>query len=766
MSQNVAQLKALLFDGEARAIADLARRIDALAEGEKQARAELSSQLRQLASAADRENRQIAETRIRELRQLAEAQAAEVRQLQTQSAEVRARAEADAVRAKQIGDRLDAVFERAGTTERLERNVALVIDGALRQAEVERHHDVSDAIAPLVVRTIKAEIRNSQEDLVQALYPMTGRMVKAYVASAMRDLIEDINRRLESNWLMLRLKSLQTGRSVAELALAETQRLHVDELYLIRRGSGELIGRWPDTPATANRDQVLSGILTAINDFASEAFKGEGSALRQIDLEDSQVYLRASPAYLLAVRCTGTAHAAVERVIDDEFLSAIEHHSEALSAHPSSAMTAGTHTALLSELSSHLSSRIAEKQADLVRPAFGFSPAKVLAAIILLPFTGWLAWTGIESFKTSRVRSVAQRVIETSTEVKGYPLAVDVEPWGRALTITGLTPTDAAREDVVKRLTDLLPNTQVRDQLSVVPSAGDARPQLALVRGELARLQADTVRASLRRTVDRTRLRLQQAVTDLAALRASAADAAAAKVVERAEGTATQTIAELRALQQKLGALQGRHADLAPVKDQLAELSRSLTVANGDIAGIIGNREKLSRAVALATNATAADAAEELNAQSERLAALTIAVYHANLLNGRPMPPIAAPTPRERVEAWARANAVFFGNGTEYRNPQRASTSLDALAALLKEARLLVRVVGFTDEQGTATQNSQLSISRAERVVADLVGRGVPAAKLVAIGRGQGNDVSPVKGPQSPNRRVEIQVGFEGEEFE
>ena len=128
----------------------------------------------------------------------------------------------------------------------------------------------------------------------------------------------------------------------------------------------------------------------------------------------------------------------------------------------------------------------------------------------------------------------------------------------------------------MKRLTDLLPNTQVRDQLSVVPSAGDARPQLALVRGELARLQADTVRASLRRTVDRTRLRLQQAVTDLAALRASAADAAAAKVGERAEGTATQTIAELRALQQKLGALQGGHADLAPVKDQLAELSRSL----------------------------------------------------------------------------------------------------------------------------------------------------------------------------------------------
>ena len=270
-----------------------------------------------------------------------------------------------------------------------------------------------------------------------------------------------------------------------------------------------------------------------------------------------------------------------------------------MSAHPSSAMTAGTHTALLSELSSHLSSRIAEKQADLVRPAFGFSSAKVLAAIILLPFTGWLASTSIESFKTSRVRSVAQRVIETSTEVKGYPLAVDVEPWGRALTITGTHHRRGTRGrgEAAHRLAAQYAGARptqrraFRRRCASTACAGARRTRAAAGRYGACEPEADGQPAAGLRRRGR------------AGPSASAADAAAAKVVERAEETATQTIAELRALQQKLGALQGRHADLAPVKDQLAELSRSLTVANGDIAGTASLAQTTALRHALDSNA-------------------------------------------------------------------------------------------------------------------------------------------------------------------
>jgi outer membrane protein OmpA-like peptidoglycan-associated protein len=385
-----------------------------------------------------------------------------------------------------------------------------------------------------------------------------------------------------------------------------------------------------------------------------------------------------------------------------------------------------------------------------------------------MPLLGWLAWSTLEGFQSSRVRSVAQRVVETSTEVKGYPITVDVEPWGKALTVSGLTPTDAAREDVVKRLTDLLPDVQVRDQLSVVPTTADARPQLALVRSELARLQADTMRASLRRTMDRTRLRLDQAQSDLAALAGSTKEPAAMAAIERARHHASQTVTELLSLHQRLGALQGRRTDLAPVKEQLETLSRRLAGSSVEIAGVIAGAGKMAEPAPLVPKGTVADAAEELAAQAERLAAVAIAVYQADILNRRPPPtPVVVapspPTPRERVDAWARANAVFFANGADYRNQQRSAATLDDLAQLLKETRLVVHVVGFTDDQGSAALNAPIALARAEKVVADLVARGVAANKLVAVGRGQGYDVSPVKGPQSPNRRVEIHAAFEGE---
>jgi hypothetical protein len=56
-----------------------------------------------------------------------------------------------------LSRRMDLVFERAGSHERFTASVAGVLDDALRQAEVDRHAELSQAIAPLIVKTIKTE---------------------------------------------------------------------------------------------------------------------------------------------------------------------------------------------------------------------------------------------------------------------------------------------------------------------------------------------------------------------------------------------------------------------------------------------------------------------------------------------------------------------------------------------------------------------------------------------------------------------------------
>ncbi len=71
----------------------------------------------------------------------------------------------------------------------------------------------------------------------------------------------------------------------------------------------------------SNSDIHMSGIIAAINDFSATAFQDEGGNLRSFDLGDFAVFLRASPVYLLAAKCRGTALSGVERKIDDAFLA-------------------------------------------------------------------------------------------------------------------------------------------------------------------------------------------------------------------------------------------------------------------------------------------------------------------------------------------------------------------------------------------------------------------------------------------------------------
>jgi len=78
---------------------------------------------------------------------------------------------------------------------------------------------------------------------------------------------------------------------------------------------------------------------------------------------------------------------------------------------------------------------------------------------------------------------------------------------------------------------------------------------------------------------------------------------------------------------------------------------------------------------------------------------------------------------------------------------------------------LRIRVDGYTDNQGLAAYNLDLSYRRARAVVEYLVGRGVPRDRLEYRGYGVENSVAPNDTPegQALNRRVEFTILHEGE---
>jgi outer membrane protein OmpA-like peptidoglycan-associated protein len=159
---------------------------------------------------------------------------------------------------------------------------------------------------------------------------------------------------------------------------------------------------------------------------------------------------------------------------------------------------------------------------------------------------------------------------------------------------------------------------------------------------------------------------------------------------------------------------------------------------------------------------------ESLSAQAERLASISLAAAQVIAVKRSIPPPPVIPvpvelTPRDRLVAFSRAYAIFFSNEVDLKLPQQSNAVFDKLAGLMKGNDILMRVVGYTDNQGTPEGNNALSAARSKVVIDALKERGVPTKRFVPVARVDAVGISQERGAGSPNRRVEFEVGFEGE---
>ena len=661
-----------------------------------------------------------------------------------------------------LSARIDGVFERAGTQERFQSSVATALEGALREVDVARHKEVASAIAPLIVRTVKSEITNSTDELVEALYPATGRMVRAYVASAIKDLSDEINRRLERNPVMAGLNALSTGYSAGDLAIADSQRLRVEDVFLIRRATGELVARWPQADPNSNFDHVMGGVLTAINEFTSEAFKGDGSALRQIDLGDRRVYLRVSPVYLLAAQCSGQAFGIAERAIDEEFLTLIGSHKAELIEATEATSGAVLGTPILQNLAHNLEARLLDVEPGNGLKRRGLSPLSMLSLLIGIPLIGWFVWNTYVDYRLAATESTASSQISAIGAMEGYPHTVKATHRGRNLTVAGLTPSPAIKEEVLAALHKSLPQVTIEDRMNAV-IAGTVVPDQGPVLASLQRtFETRLTREHTREALSRAQASLQQTAAILAALPKVGADPKGTAVVE-ALGSQALTLS---------GALEPKEGEPIPpdAAQQLATLTAKLDALSAlpstslsDVTPVPGR----TTADALVADADRTLVSAKVYAQSRALEARFTADLEARLRalpQPQPPPPVAKITPLEELDRWVRSHAIFFTDNAAYRSEAEAMRSLDELADLMKRSGAFVRVVGYTDDAGTPAKNLSIAKMRSDSVTAALIARGVNANQLVALNRTTPETrVSPSNAPGNANRRVAFEVGFSGE---
>lgn len=130
-----------------------------------------------------------------------------------------------------------------------------------------------------------------------------------------------------------------------------------------------------------------------------------------------------------------------------------------------------------------------------------------------------------------------------------------------------------------------------------------------------------------------------------------------------------------------------------------------------------------------------------------------------------PAPVAPPPKPAPRKEKYTlSASELFAFDSAELKMPQ---PKLDEIAAALQGNPQVssVAITGHTDRLGSEKYNQGLSERRAEAVKAYLVGKGIDAARLNAIGKGESSPVVECKERKraklivclEPNRRVEVE---------
>lgn len=172
---------------------------------------------------------------------------------------------------------------------------------------------VNKVLQPLIEDSVQHSVTHNSERLVGSLYPLVGSLVRKSVSAFLTNFMEKTNQLLENSLtikgLTWRIRARQAGVSFAQYIASQIFIYRVEHVFLIHRETGLLLNSVNLGEHDNSDADLISSMLTAINDFVGDSFLADKNGLKEqlqcVSTDNFNLLIKAGPSALVVAAVIG-----------------------------------------------------------------------------------------------------------------------------------------------------------------------------------------------------------------------------------------------------------------------------------------------------------------------------------------------------------------------------------------------------------------------------------------------------------------------------
>lgn len=193
------------------------------------------------------------------------------------------------------------------------------------------------ALRPTIEQSLEDSTRRNPGMLADAIFPVIGPVIRKSINETFDGLVQSLQTTLEHSmsaqgWKW-RFEAWRTGKSFAEVVMSHTLIYQVEAVFLIHKEGGVLLNHAMAKEGVVKDEDMVSGMLSAIQDFVGDSFDGNAhDKLQTMQVGELSVWIEDSPNLTLAAVIRGRAPVALREMLRNSLAEVEAGYSKALRA--------------------------------------------------------------------------------------------------------------------------------------------------------------------------------------------------------------------------------------------------------------------------------------------------------------------------------------------------------------------------------------------------------------------------------------------------